>query len=102
MLEHGVIGRETDGTVDAHSARPRLHTLELDPVVEVNDVDSVESVEEVEVPPRPAELPIGRQLQSRVSLLSDDSSDLSIFDRPQASVVENPGRVTVPRLFESR
>ncbi len=69
MLEHRVVGGEADRTVDLQAARARLHALELDAVVEFDDVDAVQHPEEVEVPPRAAELAVGRELEPGIRLL---------------------------------
>src|ERR1044072_1802065 len=41
------------------------------------------SAEESEVPPRAAEIAVGRELQAAVLLVGDDLPDLGIFDRLQ-------------------
>ena len=65
VLEHRVVGREADRPVDVQPERAGLHALELDAVVELDHIDAVEHSEEVEVPPRAAELAVGRDPQAR-------------------------------------
>src|SRR3954447_12028020 len=71
MLEHRMIA-ETDLAGDMHRARFGFDALELDAMLGVANVDAVEHAEEVEVPPCPAELAIGRELEADFLLLLDD------------------------------
>ena len=80
MLQHRMVG-ESDLAGDAHAQGLGLDALELDAVVELVDLDAVEHAEEVEMPPRPAELAVGRELEADLLLLADDLRDLLVFDR---------------------
>src|SRR5690606_27232574 len=72
--------------------------LELDAVVELDDVDAVEQAEEVEVPPRAAELAVGRELEAGVGLLLHEIDDRGVFDGAEAFGVELAGVVSGARL----
>src|SRR5579862_113378 len=79
MLQHRVL-RETELAGNARRARPRLHALKLNAVVELPDFDAVEHAVEIEMPPRAAEFAVGGDLQSDILLLLDDLLDLAILD----------------------
>ena len=68
--------------VTADAQRLGLDALELDAVVELDELDAVEHAEEIEVPPGPAELAVGRELEADLFLLPDDLLDLLVLDRP--------------------
>ena len=78
MLQHRMTG-ETELAGDARRARPRLHALELNAVVELLDLDAVEHAVEIEMPPRAAEFAVGGDLQPDLLLLLDDLLDLAVF-----------------------
>ena len=61
-------------------SRLGLHAVKLDAVVERVDLDAVEQAVEVEMPPRAAELAVGRDFQPDVLLLLDDLLDLAVLD----------------------
>jgi hypothetical protein len=50
-------------------------------VVELVDLDAVQHAVEVEMPPRTAELAVGRKLEADLFLLLDDVPDFAILDR---------------------
>ena len=79
MLQHRVIG-EAELAFDARGARPGLHALKLDAVIELLDLDAVEHAVEVEMPPGAAEFAVGRDLEPDLLLLLDDGLDLAILD----------------------
>jgi hypothetical protein len=79
VLQHRVAGKP-DLAGDVRRARPRLHALKLDAVIELPDHDSVESVIEIEMPPGAAEFTVGRDLEPDLFLLLDNFLDLAIFD----------------------
>src|SRR5690606_22204866 len=57
--------------------------LERQAVVGLDDVDALEAAEEVEVPPRTAELTVGRGLEARIDLTLHDLGDLGVLDVAQ-------------------
>ena len=57
-----------------------LHALKLDPVVEFVDRDAIEHAEEIEMPPGPAELAVGGELEADLFLLPDDLLDFAVLD----------------------
>ena len=69
MLKHRMVG-EPDLVLDADAAMLGLHALELNAVVELINLDAVEHAEEIEVPPRAAELAVGRELEADLFLLA--------------------------------
>ena len=87
VLEHRVVGGKSDRTVDVKTEGARLHTLELDAVIEFHDVYAIEHPEEIEVPPRPTELAIGSHLQASRPL-RHQRGDRLVFDLTQPCVVE--------------
>src|SRR6516164_95913 len=79
MVEHGAIGK-SQLALDADALRLGLHAVELDAVVERVNLDPVEHAEEIEMPPRAAELSVGRELETGLLLFFDDLPDLAILD----------------------
>jgi hypothetical protein len=80
VVEHRVVG-EADASRHLDAFRLGLDTGELDAVLGGERRDAVEPLEEVEVPPRAAELTVGRALQADILLLADDRCDLAVLDR---------------------
>src|SRR5262249_35612438 len=78
VIEHRV-RREAELALDLQALRLGLHAGELDAGRGLIRLDTVEAAEEVEVPPRAAELAVGRALQADVLLLLDDVLDLGVL-----------------------
>src|SRR5208282_6142413 len=79
VLQHRVLGK-AELAVDARPAVPGLHTLEWEALVHLVDFHTVEHAEEIEVPPRAAELAVGRDLEPDLLLFFDDLLDLAVLD----------------------
>src|SRR5262249_17505054 len=82
VVEHRM-AREADLAGDPDALRLGLDPGELDAVVGRERGDAVEAAEEIEMPPRAAELAVGRALQADVLLLLDDGRDLAVLCRAQ-------------------
>ena len=80
MLDHRMAG-EVDPPVDVQSLGLGLGPFELQALRHADQLDAVEVFEEIVVPPRAAELAIGRELQSAFLLLGDYLPDLRILNR---------------------
>ena len=70
VREHGVVGRKIQLAGHLQALWLGLHAVELDAVVEHDPLAARQVPEEIEVPPRAAELAVGRQLQADVLLLA--------------------------------
>src|SRR4029079_6887719 len=62
VLQHRMVG-EGDLADDAQALRLGLDPTELDTLVAFVELDAVEHAEEIEMPPRAAELAVGRELE---------------------------------------
>src|SRR5262249_48598298 len=82
VLQERVIG-EAELAHHSNALRLGLDALELDAVIELVELDAVEQTVEIEMPPRPAELAVGRLLHPDVFLLLDQLLDLAILDLPE-------------------
>ena len=101
MLQHRMMG-EAELADDARRARPRLHALELNAVVELLDLDAVEQAVEVKVPPRAAEFAVGGDLQADLFLLLDDLLDLAVLDLLEFARADRSLLPFSARLLERR
>ena len=91
---------EPDLAGDLDAAGLGLHALELDAVIELDDVDAVEHAEEVEVPPRAAELAVGRELQAGIGLAHDELGDRRVLGVAQRLGVDAAGGEARAGLLE--
>jgi hypothetical protein len=64
----------------AHALGLGLDAGEDDALAGRIHLDAVEAFEEVELPPRAAQLAVGRELEAHLLLLPDDLFDLAVFD----------------------
>ncbi len=100
MLDHRVVRRPADLANNVHGLGLGLDAVEGDAVIELHQFAAIEAGQEIEVPPRAAELTIGRGLQTDILLLLQDDLDLAILDRAQL-IVGDPARgVLGARLLE--
>ena len=88
--------------VDLDALGLGLHAVELDAVGGCRGVDAVEASEEIEMPPRAAELAVGRELEPDLFLLLDDLLDLAVFDFLQLRGGDLAALALGARLLERR
>ena len=79
MLDMRMAG-ESDLAGDAHALGLGLDAGELDALADRVHLDAVEALVEIELPPRAAELAVGRELEPDLLLLLDDLLDLAVLD----------------------
>ena len=80
MIEHRVAGK-ADLAVNPDGFGFSLHAAKLDAVVGGVERHAVKPSEEIEMPPRAAELSVGRERQPDFFLFFDRLLNLAIFDR---------------------
>ena len=78
MPQHGMAGKSQ---LSGHPHGPRLglDAVKLDSLLGVVAFDTFEPLEEIEMPPGPAELAVGRSLETGLLLPGDDLADLPIL-----------------------
>ncbi len=87
VLQHRVLGK-AELAVDAWPAVPGLYALEWEAVIHLVDFHAVEHAKKIEMPPRAAELAVGRDFEPDLLLLFDDLLDLAVFDLLELSRAE--------------
>ena len=101
MVQEGMVG-ESKLAFHPDALRLGLDTLELDAVIELVELDAVEQAVEIEMPPRTAELAVGRQLHSDIFLLPDQLLDLAILDGLEFALADLALLVFRARFLERR
>jgi hypothetical protein len=69
-------------------------------MTEFVELDAVEHAVEIEMPPGPAELAVGRELEADRFLLANDLFDLAILDRGKLGGADRARRGLLARLLE--
>ena len=71
-------------------------------MVEFVDLDTVEHAEEIEMPPGPAELAVGGELEADLFLLPDDLLDLAVLDLLELGRVDRALLALRARVLDRR
>src|SRR5450755_5049830 len=83
VLQHRMIVRKSQLADHAHRVMPGLDARKLDALVGMKQFAARKMAKKVKMPPRAAELAIGRELQPERCLLVHDLFDLHVFDLAQ-------------------
>ena len=97
MLEHRMAG-EADLAVDLDRLGLGLDAVEFDRR-RGDEIHALQTAEEIEMPPGPAELAVGDELEPDLLLLGDDVLDLAVLDRLERGGVDLALGVPLARLL---
>ena len=101
MIKLRVAG-EADLAVDADRLGLGGDAGELDAVGGLEKLDAIEPGVEIEMPPRTAQLAVGRELQSDLFLFLHQTLDLAVLDRRELGGRDRAGRPLGARLLDGR
>jgi hypothetical protein len=101
VIQHRMAGK-ADFAVDLDGLGLGLHAVELDAVIGRVKRHAFKSAEKIEMPPGPAKLAVGGELEPDLLLPGDCFFDLAIFDRTPRRGGDLVARMLLARRFDRR